>query len=65
MIMGVKFKDEMENPPSVDDEEKIQPGETPALFGEPEAFAHLTEEERRAMTQRMIMGHKQKIPMKG
>lgn len=63
--MGAKFKDEMEKPPSADDEEKIQAGETPALFGEPEAFAHLSEEERRAMTQRMIKGHKRIGLMKG
>lgn len=63
--MGAKLKDEMAEVPTGDSEEKIQPGETPALFGEPEAFAHLTEEERRAMTQRMIKGHKQMALMKG
>lgn len=66
IIMGAKFKDDdFLKPPSADDEEKIQPDETPTLFGEPEAYAHLTEQERREMTKRMKFRHQNWDLLKG
>lgn len=56
LLSGVKLKDDI-TPHSVDSEEKVQAGETPMLFGDPEAYKHLPESERREMTQRMIKGH--------
>lgn len=58
LLAGAKIKDDG-LPFSDDNEEKIQAGETPALFGDSKAYAHLTEDERREMTQRMIKGHRQ------
>lgn len=58
MIMGAKFKDDdSPEPDRADDEDKIQANETPKLFGEPDAYKHLTEKERREMTQRMKFQH--------
>lgn len=45
--MGAEFKDEIKPP------EKVEPEETPTMFGDPESYKHLTKDQRKEMTKRM------------
>lgn len=60
---GAEFKDEDDGSSSSDSNKHVDP-EVP-LFGDPEEYAHMSNDERESLTQKMMGKHKTFVKQKG